>query len=137
MSNNERRQRGLELFEEMLGPEQTEQAIRQWERICPDLGEYILEFVAGDIWSRPGLDRRTKSLVTIAVTAAIGRMRPLELNLRIAKRNGASREEIVETLLHIAPYAGMPAAWDGLALAREVFDKEDEASADAPKDSDA
>lgn len=130
MSQDDRRQRGLKLFEEMLGPEETEQAIRQWDRICPDLGEYILEFVAGDIWSRPGLDRRTKSLVTIAVTAAIGRMRPLELNLRMAKRNGATREEIVETLLHITPYAGMPASWDGLALAREVFDKEDETAED-------
>jgi 4-carboxymuconolactone decarboxylase len=64
---------------------------------------------------------RTKSLVTVAALAAIGRTLGLELNIRMALNNGATRQEVVETLLHIAPYAGFPAAWEGLALAAKVF----------------
>jgi 4-carboxymuconolactone decarboxylase len=73
------------------------------------------------IWSRPQLDRRTKSLATIATLAALGRPLALELNVRMALNNGATKEEIVETLLHIAPYAGFPACWEGLKVAQRVF----------------
>ena len=123
MTVDERKQRGLQILSEMLGPEQAEQVRADWESICPELGDYIVEFVAGEIWSRPGLDRRAKSLVTIAATAAIGRPRALDLNIRMALRNGASQQEIVETLLHIAPYAGFPAAWEALAAAKVVFEE--------------
>ena len=85
--------------------------------------------VAGEVWSRPGLDRRTKSLVTIATLAALGRTLALELNIRMALSNGATRQEVSETLLHIAAYAGFPASWEGLALARKVFRELDSGSA--------
>jgi 4-carboxymuconolactone decarboxylase len=89
--------------------------------MSPDFERYVIEFLAGEIWSRPQLDRRTKSLVTIAALAALGRPQGLELNIRMALANGATRQEIIETLLHIAPYAGFPAAWEGLTVARRVF----------------
>ncbi len=125
MSLEERRQRGDRLLREMLGDQQAAELRRAWRDVCPEFEQYVVEFLAGEIWSRPGLDRRTKSLVTIATLAATGRPRGLELNIRLALGNGASREEIVETLLHIAPYAGFPAAWEALAMAREVFEQVD------------
>lgn len=121
MTQDDRREQGRKLLKEMLGPEQADWTLQHWQDICPDFAEYVTEFLSGEIWSRPGLDRRTKSLVTIATLAALGRTRGLELNLRMARNNGATREEIVETLLHIAPYAGFPACWEGLALAEQVF----------------
>ena len=121
MSQAERRERGAELIRQMLGPEQAERMRQRWRDIDPDFEQYVVEFVAGEVWSRPGLDRRTKSLVTIATLAAVGRPLALELNIRIALNNGATRQEVVEALLHIAAYAGFPASWEGLATARKVF----------------
>jgi 4-carboxymuconolactone decarboxylase len=121
MDPSQRRERGLRLLEQMLGPEQADQTRQRWLQICPDFEAYVIEFLAGEIWSRPGLDLRTKSLVTVAALATAGRPLGLELNIRMALRNGASRQEIVETLLHIAPYAGFPACWEGLALAHKIF----------------
>jgi len=105
----------------MLGPEMAEQVRATWRRLSPDFEQYVLDFLAGEIWSRPGLDRKSKSLVTIAALTALGRPQALELNIRMALRNGASEREILETLLHIAPYAGFPACWEGLTIARRVL----------------
>ena len=121
MSLSERKERGLNLLQEMLGAEQAEKTRQHWQEICPDFEGYVTEFLTGEIWSRPGLDRRTKSLVTIAAVAALGRTRALERNIRMAENNGATREEVVETLLQLAPYAGFPACWEGLAVADQVF----------------
>ena len=120
----ERRRRGEELLERMLGSRQAKETRDAWRKISPDFESYIVEFLAGEIWNREGLDLRTKSLVTIATLAAMGRTLGLELNIRLALRNGATRREILETLLHIAPYAGFPAAWEGLAMANRVFEEE-------------
>jgi len=121
MSLEERKRRGAELIERLLGEEEAAQMRQSWRDISPELEEYIIEFVAGEIWSRPQLDQRTKSLVTIATVAGMGRPLALELNIRMARSNGATEREIIETLLHIAPYAGFPAAWEGLAVAKRVF----------------
>jgi 4-carboxymuconolactone decarboxylase len=124
MSVDENKQRGIELLARMLGENASAATRESWEKIAPDLEEYITGFVFGDVWSRPGLDLRTKSLVTIATVAATGRTLALELNIRMALRNGATREEIIETLLQLAPYAGFPAAWEALAMAHKVFESE-------------
>jgi 4-carboxymuconolactone decarboxylase len=121
MDTSERTARGAELLVKMLGAGAAEQTRAAWRAICPEFENYVVEFLAGEIWSREALDLRARSLVTIAALAALGRTRGLELNLRMALNNGVSRQEIIETLLHIAPYAGFPAAWEGLALAQEVF----------------
>ncbi len=127
-SLEQRRQRGIQVLEAMLGTEQAQNVRNHWRAICPEFEQYVVEFLAGEIWSRPGLDRRSRSLVTIAALAALGRPRGLELNIRMALRNGVSREEIIETLLHMAPYAGFPAAWEALAAAQKVFDQEENSS---------
>lgn len=121
MNTDKRKERGIKLLRQMLGKKETKDIRSVWKEMCPDFEEYVLEFVAGEVWSREQLDLRTKSLVTIAAVAALGRNLALELNIRIALNNGATREEIMETLLQIAPYAGFPAAWEGLTMANKVF----------------
>ena len=125
MDTQQRYDRGLELLRRMLGPDQAEQTRQVWRAICPDFEAYVLEFLAGEIWQRPGLDLRTKSLTTIATLMGMGRWRGLELNIRMALNNGASRQDVIETLLHNAPYAGFPACWEGLVLADKVFREQD------------
>jgi 4-carboxymuconolactone decarboxylase len=121
MDTAERTERGSALLRKMLGPEQAERIREAWQRICPDFEKYVIEFLAGEIWSRPQLDLRTRSLVTIAALAATGRSLGLELNIRMALNNGATRQDVIETLLQVAPYAGFPACWEGLTLADHVF----------------
>ena len=125
MDTSERKQRGIELLRRMVGEEGAEQMQERWREICPDFEEYVLEFVSGEVWSRPGLDLRTKSLVTIAVLAAQGRTLGLELNIRMAINNGATEKEGVETLLQIVPYAGFATVWEALAMADKVFRAKD------------
>ena len=115
------RSRGLKILDEMLGKTEARKVRKGWGKICPDFEKYVVGFLAGEIWARPQLDRKTKSLCTVAALAALGRSRALELNIRMARRNGATRQQILETLLQIAPYAGFPAAWEGLLLVDEVF----------------
>jgi alkylhydroperoxidase/carboxymuconolactone decarboxylase family protein YurZ len=129
MDSAPRKDRGQQLWQEMLGPAQADATRQSWRDISPDFEQYVVDFVGGEIWSRPQLDRRTKSLTTIAALAALGRPLALELNIRMALNNGATRQEIVETLLQIAVYAGFPACWEGLVLARKVFQEVDAAPA--------
>jgi 4-carboxymuconolactone decarboxylase len=112
--------RGLELFRKMAGP-RAEEIRRQWHALAPDFERYVVGFLAGEVWTRPGLDLRTRSLITIAALAATGRQQGLELNIRMAWNNGVTHAEVVETLLHLAPYVGFPASWDALTLAGRVF----------------
>jgi 4-carboxymuconolactone decarboxylase len=119
------RRRGDELIEQMMGPERAELTRSAWRKISPDFEKYVTEFLAGEIWARPQLDLRTRSLVTIAALTALGRPLGLELNIRMALNNGASQQEIEETLLQMAPYAGFPAAWEALTVASRVFAEED------------
>jgi 4-carboxymuconolactone decarboxylase len=121
----ERYQRGLELLKRMLGEKTAEETRRRWHKLSPDFERYVLEFLSGEIWSRSGLPLKIKSLCTISALAALGRTQGLELNIGMALRNGATREEIIETLLQIAPYAGFPAAWEGLQIAERVFESSD------------
>jgi alkylhydroperoxidase/carboxymuconolactone decarboxylase family protein YurZ len=87
----------------------------------------VVGFLFGEVWSRPRLDRRTKSRVTLAALATSGRTLGLAFNPRLALGNGVTRQEVVETLLHLAPYAGFPACWEGLARAQKVFRELDKA----------
>jgi 4-carboxymuconolactone decarboxylase len=121
----ERYQKGLELLKRMLGEKTAEETRRRWQKLSPDFERYVLEFLSGEIWSRSGLPLKIKSLCTISALAALGRVQGLELNIRMALNNGATREEVIETLLQIAPYAGFPAAWEGLQIAERVFESAD------------
>ena len=115
------RNRGLKVLDEMLGMEAARDVRQGWRKLSPDFEKYVVEFLSGEVWARPRLSRKIKSLCTIAALAALGRNRALELNIQMARNNGASREEIQETLLQIAPYAGFPAAWEALVLTNQTF----------------
>ncbi len=116
-------ERGARLLDEMLGRGEARRVRAGWRKLEPDFERYVITFLSGEIWSRPGLDRRTRSLCTIAALAALGRTNGLALQFPMALRNGATRSEIVEVLLHIAPYAGFPAAWEALVLAERALRK--------------
>ena len=114
-------QEGFEQFARMAGEERASQLREAWHRISPDFEHFVLGALGGQVWTRPGLDPRTRSLATISALAALNRPRALSLNIEMALGNGATREEIRETLLQMAFYAGFPVAWEGLAAADEVF----------------
>ena len=90
--------------------------------IAPDFATYLLEFPFGDIYSRPGLDLRSREIAVVAAVTALGNATPqLKVHLQAALNVGVTREEIVEVLMQMAVYAGFPAALNGLAAAPEVF----------------
>ena len=112
---------GIEMLYRMLGEDRAREVRERWTKLSPDFANLVTSFLAGEIWARPKLDLRTRSLVTISALAALGRPSGLRLNIEMGLNNGATREEIAETLLQMAPYAGFPACWEGLLIADEVF----------------
>ncbi len=102
-----------------------EEAITRFEgnmdALLPDFRKLVMEFVAGDLYDRGGIDAKTRSLITCLVVGALGRNRQLAEHIEGALKNGATEEEVTETLLHLCAYAGFPAAWHSLEVARRVF----------------
>ena len=121
MTDEEHLANGLSMLKQMIGENETEQLRKSWRNLSPDLEQLILTFVAGQIWTRSGLDLKTRSLCTIAALTALGRTSALELNIRMAVGNGASQKDIVEAMLQMAPYAGFPAVWEALRVAARVL----------------
>jgi 4-carboxymuconolactone decarboxylase len=99
-----------------------QQVIDALADIAPDFATYLFEFPFGDIYSRPGLDHRSREIATIAALAAMGNAAPqLKVHIEAGLNVGLSQEEIVEILMQMAVYAGFPAALNGLFAAKEVF----------------
>ena len=116
-----RLKRGKRVLSEIDG-EAGEKVIDSLADIAPDFAKYLLEFPFGDIYSRPGLDIRAREIATIAALAALGNATPqLKVHIAAGLNVGISREEIVETIMQMAVYAGFPAALNGLFAAKEVF----------------
>ncbi|QPC44066.1 carboxymuconolactone decarboxylase family protein [Kaustia mangrovi] len=117
-----RYQRGLDKLAEIDG-EAGQAVVDALAGIAPDFARYVLEFPFGDIYSRPGLDLKSRELATVAALTALGNAAPqLKVHIQAALNVGCSREEIVETIMQMAVYAGFPAALNGLFSAKEVFD---------------
>ena len=118
---NPRYQRGLAKLREIDG-QAGEHVVASLDGIAPDFARYLIEFPFGDIYSRPGLDLRSREIAVVAALTALGNATPqLKVHLRAALNVGVTREETVEVLMQMAVYAGFPAALNGLAAAREVF----------------
>lgn len=115
--------RGLRVRREVLGAEHVARAQARTSALDADFQRLITEFAWGSVWARPDLDRRTRSLVTIAILAALGR-EELDLHLRASRNTGVTQRELGEVLLHVAIYAGVPAANTAFARARAVLDQE-------------
>jgi 4-carboxymuconolactone decarboxylase len=127
-ANNDRYVRGLAKLQEIDG-HAGERVIESLADIAPDFARYLLEFPFGDIYSRPGLDLRSREIATIAALAAMGNARPqLEVHIAAALNVGCTRQEIVEVMMQMAVYAGFPAALNGLFAAQDVFRHRDAAS---------
>ena len=114
-------ERGMEVRREVLGDEHVDAAIQRTTGFTADFQDLITRYAWGEIWSRPGLDRRTRSCITLTALVALGRLEELELHVRAALRNGLSEDEIKEVLLHAAIYCGVPAANAAFAVAQRVL----------------
>lgn len=109
--------RGMKVRKEVLGEDHVARALDQATDLDADFQKFITETAWGSVWARPNLDRRARSLVTIAILAALGR-EELALHLRASRNVGVDPKEIVEVLLHVAAYAGIPAANQAFAMAK-------------------
>lgn len=117
----ERYARGLAKLEEIDGEAGT-RVIASLHDIAPDFARYLIEFPFGDIYSRPGLDLRSREMAVVAALTALGNAAPqLKVHIGGALNVGVTRDEIVEIIMQMAVYAGFPAALNGLFAAREVF----------------
>ena len=116
-------ERGMEVRREVLGDEHVDAAIQRTTGFTADFQDLITRYAWGEIWTRPGLDRRTRSCITLTALVALGRLEELELHVRAALRNGLSEDEIKEVLLHTAIYCGVPAANAAFAVAQRVLDE--------------
>lgn len=118
-----RLERGRRALAEIDG-EAGERVIDALADIAPDFATYVLEFCFGDIYSRPGLDLRAREIATIAALTALGNATPqLKVHIEAGLNVGLTREEITEVMIHMAVYAGFPAALNGLFACKEVFAK--------------
>jgi 4-carboxymuconolactone decarboxylase len=112
--------RGMRVRREVLGDEHVDRAVAATTDATSDFQDFITRYAWGEIWSRPGLDRRARSCVTIAALVALGRFDELAVHLRAALRNGLSIDEIKEVLLQTAVYCGVPAANSAFAVFQRV-----------------
>ena len=119
---SQRFEEGLAVRREVLGPEYVDNAIAGADDFTRPLQELVTEYCWGAVWTRPGLPRKTRSLINLAMLTALNRPHEVRLHLRGALRNGCTKEEIREVLLQAAIYCGVPAAIDSFRTAREVLD---------------
>jgi 4-carboxymuconolactone decarboxylase len=115
---------GERIRREVLGDEHVDRAQARTTEFTAPFQEFIQRYAWGEVWNRPGLDRRARSMITLAALTAVRAEGELELHVRAALRNGLTPEEIGEVLLHTAVYAGVPAANAAFAIAQRVLDEE-------------
>ena len=121
-NTNDRYARGLRTLEQVSGAS-GDGVIQSLQDIAPDLARFIIEFSYGDIISRPGLDNRSREIASVALLTALGTAQPqLKVHLSAALNVGATQRELAEAIMQMAVYAGFPAALNGMAAAREVFE---------------
>ena len=118
---------GMEVRREVLGDEHVDRALARRTEFTADFQDLITRYAWGEIWTRPGLDRRTRSCITLTALVAGGHQHELAMHVRAALRNGLTRDEIKEVLLQNAVYCGVPAANSAFAIAQEVLAEEDRA----------
>ena len=119
--NKELFDKGLKTRREVLGADYVDASIANADDFNRPLQELVTEYCWGDIWQRPGLAKRDRSLINLAMLTALNRPHELKLHLRGALHNGVTKDEIQEVLLQTAIYCGVPAAMDSFRVAREVF----------------
>ena len=116
---------GMRVRREVLGDEHVDAAIERTTEFTADFQDLITRYAWGEIWARPGLDRRTRSCVTLTALVALGREHELAMHVRAALRNGLTPDEIGEVLLQCAVYCGVPAANSAFAIAQGVIESDE------------
>ena len=114
-------ERGMAIRRQVLGDAHVDRAEANKTPFDADFQRFITETAWGTVWSRPGLDRKTRHLITIAMVAALGREHELALHIRATPNTGVTPDEVKEVLLQVAVYAGVPAANTAVAIAKNVF----------------
>ena len=119
--NQELFDKGMKVRREVLGSEYVDRSIASATPFTRELQELVTQYCWGEIWNRPGLTRRERSLINLAMLTALNRPHEVKLHIRGALTNGVSKDEIREVLLQTAIYCGVPASLDSFRIAREVF----------------
>ncbi|HET8609734.1 MAG TPA: 4-carboxymuconolactone decarboxylase [Burkholderiales bacterium] len=119
--HKERFEKGLKVRREVLGTEHVDTSLKNADDFNRPMQEFVTEYCWGEIWNRPGLDRRTRSFINLAMLTALNRPHELRVHVRGALNNGLSKDEIREVLMQTAIYCGVPASMDSFRVAREVF----------------
>jgi len=124
LNANELRDQGNKIRREVLGDARVDSTTRDPDAFDAPMIEYITKYAWGDVWSRPGLDKRSRSILNLGMLSALGRAHELRLHIRGALRNGITKDELQEIFLQVAVYCGAPAALEVFAVAQEVFDED-------------
>ena len=119
--DKKRYEAGLQVRRAVLGAEYVDKSIAAADDFNRPLQELVTEYCWGEVWTRPGLDRKTRSIMNLAMLTALNRPHEIKLHVRGALNNGLSKDEIREVFLQTAIYCGVPAAIDGMRVAKEVF----------------
>jgi 4-carboxymuconolactone decarboxylase len=120
-------ERGIETMNRLWGEELTEQMRNIWKAANLDVEKYVTSFALGEVWSRPGLDLKTRSLISLAAAVALEREGQIKLHTHGALHSGATEEEITETIIQLLVYASFPAAWQAMAIISKEFEKHKQA----------
>ena len=121
MTDEERKAAGMRVRREVLGDAHVDRAVANTTEFTADFQDFITRYAWGELWARPGLSRPQRSMVTMALLAGLGRHEELAMHVRAALRNGVTAAEIGEVLLHVAVYAGVPAANHAFVIADKTI----------------
>lgn len=124
MEDSDRYKAGLAVRREVLGNDHVDRSLNDQSSLTAEFQNLITRYAWGEIWTRPGLSRHTRSLLTIGLMVALNRNEELALHLRAAKNNGVTQDEIKEVLLQTAIYCGVPAANSAFHLAKKVLEED-------------
>ena len=123
MNEAERHEQGMRVRRGVLGDAHVDRAVANTTDLTAPFQDFITRYAWGDVWAREGLDRRTRSIVTLAALTSLRAENEIAMHVRAALRNGLTPEEISEVILHTAVYAGLPAANGAYAIAKQVIDE--------------
>jgi 4-carboxymuconolactone decarboxylase len=125
MSDQQKFEQGMQIRRSVMGDRYVDQAEANKTAFDADFQRFITETAWGTVWSRPGLDRKTRHLLTIAMLAALGREHELAVHIRATRNTGVTPDELKEVLLQVAIYAGVPAANSAVAIAKKIYAEEE------------
>jgi 4-carboxymuconolactone decarboxylase len=121
MDDGKRREEGMKVRREVLGDEHVDRAVSRTTDFTADFQDFITRYAWGEVWTRPGLDRKTRSCITLTAMISLGKTEEFEMHVRAARRIGLTEDEIKEVILHSAVYCGVPAANAAFASAQRVL----------------